>query len=108
MKSIQSVLYVLLGLFILTLTSCGPKYTLEEQGDYTLVLNQGGATLGYAPASGVNLIENKGYAFKDLNKNGTLDPYEDWRLPVDDRISDLVGLMSVEQMAGLPACPRNK
>jgi beta-glucosidase len=101
MKKIYSVLCALLGLCILTLSSCGPKYTLEEQGDYTLVFNQGGATLGYAPASGVTLIENKGFAFKDLNQNGELDPYEDWRLPVDERISDLVGLMSVEQMAGL-------
>ncbi len=40
-------------------------------------------------------------AFKDLNKNGKLDPYEDWRLPVEDRAKDLAGRMSVEQIAGL-------
>jgi len=101
MKKTYSVLYALLGLLILTLGSCGPKYTTEDKGDYTLVFNQGGATLGYASASGVNLVENKGLAFKDLNQNGELDPYEDWRLPVDERISDLVGMMTVEQMAGL-------
>ena len=101
MKSLKPVFYALLGISILTLGSCGPKYILEEQEDYTLVLNQGGETLGYAPASGVILIENKGYAFKDLNKNGELDAYEDWRLPVEDRIANLIGQMSVEQMAGL-------
>ena len=101
MKSFKFVFCALLGISILTFSSCGPKYTLEEKEDYTLVLNQGGATLGYAPASGVTLIENKGYAFKDLNKNGELDAYEDWRLPVDERIADLVVQMSVEQMAGL-------
>jgi len=28
--------------------------------------------------------------FKDLNKNGKLDPYEDWRLPINDRIENLI------------------
>jgi beta-glucosidase len=101
MKSIKFVFFALLGVSILSFSSCGPKYTLEENKDFTLVLNQGGPTLGFAPVSGVTLLENKGYAFKDLNKNGELDAYEDWRLPVDDRIADLVGQMSVEQMAGL-------
>ena len=40
-------------------------------------------------------------AFKDLNKNGKLDKYEDWRLPVDDRARDLASQMSVDQIAGL-------
>lgn len=101
MKSITYVLCAFIGFSMLTLSSCGPKYTVEEKEAYVLVLNQGGATLGYASTSGVTLIENKGYAFKDLNKNGELDPYEDWRRPVDERIGDLVAQMSVEQMAGL-------
>ena len=28
------------------------------------------------------LLHVDGLTFKDLNKNGALDPYEDWRLPV--------------------------
>lgn len=39
--------------------------------------------------------------FRDLNKNGVLDPYEDWRLPVAQRVSDLVARMTVEEKAGL-------
>lgn len=39
--------------------------------------------------------------FKDLNKNGTLDPYEDWRLPVDERVADLISKMTVPEKAGL-------
>ena len=101
MKSITTIFYALIGFSLISLSSCGPKYTLEEKVEFTLVLNQGGATLGYASTSGLSLIENKGYAFKDLNKNGELDVYEDWRLPVEERIADLVGQMSVEQMAGL-------
>jgi beta-glucosidase len=41
------------------------------------------------------------FAFKDLNRNGQLDPYEDWRLPADERARGLASGMSVEQIAGL-------
>ena len=66
-----------------------------------MVHNKDGQTLGYSLASGVKIISANGLAFKDLNKNGKLDPYEDWRLPVDDRARDLAKKMSVEQIAGL-------
>ena len=66
-----------------------------------MVLNKGGQTLGYTPASGVSLIVKNGKAFKDMNRNGELDSYEDWRLTVDERAKNLVSQMSVEQIAGL-------
>lgn len=77
------------------------KYQIEAHGDYYLVKNQPGATLGYAKNSPVTLIEEDGFAFKDLNKNGVLDPYEDWRLPMEERIADLVEQMTLEDIAGL-------
>ena len=40
-------------------------------------------------------------SFKDLNRNGVLDPYEDWRLPVARRVSDLLFRMTLEEKAGL-------
>ena len=101
MKSKYTILFSFLGIAIFALTGCGPKYTIEEQESFTLILNKGGQTLGYVPGTGVSLIEKSGYAFKDLNKNGELDIYEDWRQPVDERAKDLVSQMSVEQMAGL-------
>ncbi len=42
-----------------------------------------------------------GESFRDLNKNGILDPYEDWRLPVEQRVEDLLGRMTKEEKAGL-------
>jgi beta-glucosidase len=57
--------------------------------------------LGYVTTSGVNLLTVDRFAFKDLNKNGELDPYEDWRLSADERAQDLASKMSVEQIAGL-------
>ncbi len=39
-------------------------------------------------------------AFRDLNHNGRLDLYENRRLPVDARIEDLLGQMTVEEKVG--------
>jgi beta-glucosidase len=46
------------------------------------------------------LIEINGLKFKDLNKNGILDQYEDWRLPYAVRAKDLLSKMSVEEKVG--------
>lgn len=46
------------------------------------------------------VIERDGLRFRDLNRNGTLDPYEDWRLTPDARARDLVGRMTLEEKAG--------
>jgi len=47
------------------------------------------------------IIEQEGLRFKDLNKNGVLDPYEDWRLSPSARAEDLVGRMTLEEKAGM-------
>ena len=41
-----------------------------------------------------------GLQFKDLNANGVLDPYEDWRLSVDERVEDLLSQMTLEEKVG--------
>ena len=46
-----------------------------------------------------DIIEVDGYEFKDLNDNGELDPYEDWRLSAEERADNLLSLMDVDQMA---------
>jgi beta-glucosidase len=42
-----------------------------------------------------------GLTVRDLNKNGRLDPYEDPRRPIDERIEDLLSQMTLEEKAGL-------
>ena len=83
------------------LTSCSEKFTIDQKENYTKVINSDGATLGYSPESGIKIISQDRYAFKDLNKNGTLDSYEDWRLPVAERAKDLASQMSLEDISGL-------
>lgn len=48
-----------------------------------------------------SIITVDGKQFKDLNANGKLDAYEDWRLNVDDRIDNLVSLMSDTEKVGM-------
>lgn len=73
----------------------------QDAKNYIEVKNKKGPTLGYSPNSGVKILTINGLKFKDLNKNGKLDPYEDWRLPVDVRAKDLASKLSLEQIAGL-------
>ncbi len=48
------------------------------------------------------LIKTAGhYTFRDLNKNNKLDIYEDSRQPVELRIKDLLGQMTIEEKAGM-------
>ena len=69
--------------------------------DFKTVINKNGPTLGYNPASGIKILTINGLNFKDLNKNGQLDKYEDWRLSVEERAKDLAAKMTKEQIAGL-------
>ncbi len=73
----------------------------ETAYKFNLVENEGGKTLGYSPESGVTLIEQDGFAFKDLARTGELLPFEDWRLSPEERADDLARRLSIEQIAGL-------
>ena len=80
----------------------GAKYTTTTTAEgWIKVVNEGGVTLGYSPDSGVTLLEVDGYAFKDSNRNGELDAYEDWRLDTETRAADLAAQLPVDQIAGL-------
>ncbi len=46
-----------------------------------------------------DIIEVDGLQFKDLNDNGELDPYEDWRLTAEERADDLLSQMDIDQQA---------
>jgi beta-glucosidase len=46
------------------------------------------------------MVEN-GYSFRDLNKNGRLDVYEDSRQDLGSRVEDLLSQMTVEEKAGI-------
>lgn len=83
MDKVTSILPILL--LVVTIHACGKKNSYEQP------------ELGYRSAE---LIDVDGLQFKDLNKNGELDRYEDWRLTTEERSEDLLSKMSLEQKAG--------
>jgi beta-glucosidase len=50
---------------------------------------------------GSSLVKGTGgFAYRDLNKNGRLDIYEDPRQPIEARVEDLLSQMTLEEKAG--------
>ncbi|MCL7749713.1 glycoside hydrolase family 3 protein [Halalkalibacter alkaliphilus] len=47
------------------------------------------------------IIEVDGLKFKDLNNDGKLNPYEDWRLSPKERAENLVSLMNIDEKVGM-------
>ena len=45
----------------------------------------------------INELSSDGYTFKDLNRNGALDIYEDARQPIEARVNDLLSQMTLEE-----------
>ena len=83
-------------------TTGGAGYTeTETEFGYTVVEQEGGKRLSYTKDSGLKLIEQDGFAFKDFEGTGELVPYEDWRLTAEERAEDLASRLSIEQIAGL-------
>jgi len=50
---------------------------------------------------GKKILTVGGLRFRDLNGDGVLNPYEDWRLPVEERVNDLIKRMTVDEKIGL-------
>ena len=105
-RFLATLLAVLMALGSCAFAESGAKWTETKMADgWVKVENQDGPTLGYSPDSGITILEDDGYAFKDLNKNGKLDIYEDWRLDDDIRAADIVSKMTLEDMIGLILYP---
>ncbi len=85
------------------LAACSRQNVTETvvHDGFTLISQSDGPALGYSPASGVTILYDGDLAFKDLNRNGTIDAYEDWRLAPEVRAEALAKALSIEHIAGL-------
>lgn len=70
----------------------------SESGFYYIEANGEQAKL--SAASQDKFIQVDGLYFKDMNGNGSLDVYEDYRQPVENRIADLLSQMDMDEKAG--------
>lgn len=86
----------------------GPAQRTVTDGTttFTVVTNPaGGPTLSFIAGGPVQLLKVKTstatLAFKDMNANGTLEAWEDWRMPVAQRADALAEDLTIPQIAGL-------
>lgn len=77
------------------------KWKKNQEVGYVQIENEGGAPLGLAKDTKVELLTVDGYAFKDFLGTGELVPYEDWRLSYEERAKDLADRIQIEDIAGL-------
>ncbi|MFG2052969.1 discoidin domain-containing protein [Micromonospora sp. NPDC048930] len=90
-------------------TSYTPTWDLPDRWTYKWYVTAVGATTTasnirrfsvYLPtleavADGIGIVAGS----RDLNRNGAIEPYENWRLPVETRVDDLLGRMTAEEKA---------
>ena len=92
----------ILGVIAIAAAGCAKnEINIIHHDGYTIVSQTRGPELGYNEDSGVRILNIDGFAFKDLDKDGELDVYEDWRKPVAERAKDLASKMPIERICGL-------
>ncbi len=96
MNILLIILCVLLGIIALLGAIVGLLY-LNARLQFRLASKRYQAQLG-PPAP---LLQVDGQQFRDLNKNGKLDVYEDPRRPIAERVEDLLQQMTLEEKVGL-------
>lgn len=86
-------------LSVFAVLACSKNEISYRQMDgYTIVNQTKGPSLGF---TSVEILLVDGYAFKDLNCNGELDVYEDWRRSAVERAKDLAAKLPIERICGL-------
>jgi len=88
----MKILIILAGLFVLVYAV---YYKREIQPEINTRHNLS-LLGGEAP-----LLREDEIAFRDLNKNGKLDPYEDPRRSLEERVENLLSQMTLEEKAGM-------
>lgn len=99
----KRALSLLLTLVMILSCMSIPAFAEEEKivTVYTVIPAEGNQVeIAYVEGN-TALLEVDGLKFKDMNDNGKLDPYEDWRLETDVRITDLLGQMTTKEKAML-------
>ncbi len=86
---LKRLLFVVLGLLVLVVVGAYVRWKWMANANHKLLGER------------VLTIGSQGHRYRDLNKNGQLDPYEDNRLPTAARVDNLVSLMTLEEKAGL-------
>ncbi len=94
MKKVFKITGIVLAIIVLLIIFAIGGYYLNR----SIHVKNNYALLG-EPAPVLN-IDGTEWKFRDLNKNGKLDIYEDIRKPAEKRVDDLLNQMTIEEKAG--------
>jgi beta-glucosidase len=107
---LSGVVYAAASLGVLLLLGCDANQDQNEQSGAQLDASEQSSRKVLAENSvieqiqistrTIELLNVDGLQFRDLNKNQSLDAYEDWRLSPEERAQDLLSKMTLEEKAG--------
>ena len=101
MKKLSLLLAVIMLLSCIALPSFAEESAIKESASGFYYIEAEGNRPRLSAASADKFIQVDGEWFKDLNGNGTLDVYEDWRQDVEARVADLTAQMTPVEKGGL-------
>ncbi len=100
MKKIALLLVLAMVLSMVCVPSFADDSVIKESASGFFYIEATDTQAALSAASADKFIQVDGLYFKDLNGNGTLDIYEDWRQDTDARVADLVSQMTMDEKAG--------
>ena len=86
--------------FVIAASMAAVASGCQSTGDLALESSPSAVEQAQLSTDTIPLIEVDALSFRDLNRNGALDMYEDWRVSPSQRARDLVARMTVEEKVG--------
>lgn len=100
MKKFSLFMALVMAISMVSLTGLAEEPLVKESASGFYYIEQSGEQARLSAASKDAFIQADGLTFKDLNGNGQLDVYEDYRRPTEERVKDLLSQMSESDKAG--------
>lgn len=101
MKKFSLLMAIVMVLSMVSLPSFAEDSIIKDSGKGYFYIEATDKQAALTAASADKFFQVDGLYFKDLNSNGTLDIYEDWRADSEDRITNLLSLMTLEEKVAL-------
>lgn len=100
MRKIYLLLAMILALTTIAAPSLAEEAVIKENASGFYYIEANGDQPRLSAADKAKFMQVEGLWFKDMNGNGKLDVYEDWRADVADRVADVLSRMTIDQKAG--------
>jgi len=100
MKKLALLMALIMTVSCLGLSAFAEGSAIKESASGFFYIEAEGSRPRLSAATADKFFQADGEWFKDLNGNGQLDVYEDWRLSSTERANDLLTRMTIEEKAG--------